>query len=123
MNPQPEPYIGHIFATIFLLMVVYYFFKQVFSNKEPIHLDDLFPIGYIEDSHNMTVNIKNKIVKEAIKPSFESQQLYLDCIDALHSLGIKKTEAKKRAKEIFSSSPNPPNSIQDFLMIAMRNDK
>jgi Holliday junction resolvasome RuvABC DNA-binding subunit len=31
------------------------------------------------------------------KNNFESQQLYLDCIDALHALGMKKSEAKKKA--------------------------
>lgn len=121
MNPQPEPVIGNIFATIFTLMILYYFFKEVFSNKEPIHINDFFTIGYIEDSNNVTVNVKNKIIKD-VKNNFESQQLYLDCIDALHALGMKKTEAKKKAKEIFASSTNPPKTVQDFLVIAMRNN-
>lgn len=122
MNPQPEPYIGNIVALIFFGMLVYFFFQAKREGKT-IKINDLFTIGYIEDQTPITtVNVRNKIVKES-KPSFESQQLYTDCIDALHAVGFKKMEAKKRAKQIFSSMDNPPNSIQDFLMIALRNEQ
>lgn len=123
MNPQPPPYIGSIFALIFGCVFVYYFVKAINSKEtKPINLD-LFTIGYIQDSTGSTVNITNKIIKqvEKTKPNFESQQLFMDCVDALNSIGIKKTEAKKRARDIFSSN-NPPTNIQDFLMIAMRKD-
>lgn len=122
MNPQPEPYIGNIVALIFFGMLVYFFFQAKKEGKT-INIDDLFTIGYIEDpTPTTTVNVQNKIVKKS-KPNFESQQLYIDCIDALHAIGFKKMDAKKRAKQIFSSMTNPPNSVQDFLMIALRNEK
>jgi hypothetical protein len=120
MNPQPPIYVGQLVAVIFGVLFLFYFFKEFFNHSNQNTNQDLFTLGYIEESNNVIVNIKNKIIKEQAKPSFESQQLYIDCIDALHSIGIKKTEAKKLAKEIFSSSSNPPTSIQDFLMIALR---
>ena len=120
MNPQPPIYVGQLVAVIFGVLFLFYFFKEFFNHSNQNTNQDLFTLGYIEESNNVIVNVKNKIIKEQAKPSFESQQLYIDCIDALHSIGIKKTEAKKLAKEIFSSSSNPPTSIQDFLMIALR---
>jgi hypothetical protein len=120
MNPQPPIYVGQLVAVIFGVLFLFYFFKEFFNHSNQNTNQDLFTLGYIEESNNVIVNVKNKIIKEQAKPSFESQQLYIDCIDALHSIGMKKTEAKKLAKEIFSSSSNPPTSIQDFLMIALR---
>lgn len=120
MNPQPEPYVGQIFALIFSAVFFYYFIKAFNNPKHRIDLE-YFTLGYIEDSNNVTVNIKNKTVQvKNTKPNIESQQLFIDCVDALHAIGLKKTEAKKRAKEIFTNMENPPTNIQDFLMIAMR---
>jgi hypothetical protein len=66
---------------------------------------------------------KNKSNKrqnnEGYKTIFETDQLYLDCVDALYALGMKKLEAKKTAKNIFNSSSHRPSTIQDFLMIAL----
>lgn len=121
MNPQPPPYIGNIFAFIFGCLMFYYFVKA-YSSKETKSLDlELFTIGYLEEPKTSTINITNNIVKQS-KPNFETQQLFIDCVDALVALGIKKTEAKKRTKQIFSSH-KPPTSIQDFLMIAMSKDQ
>lgn len=127
MNPQPSEYIGHVFAALFIAICIFYFIKGLNDPNNVIKPFDTYTIGYVEESKPNYVkvnikNIKNKTVKETIstKPDFESQQLYTDCIDALCAIGMKKTEAKKRAKEVFSSTSNPPASIQDFLMIAMR---
>lgn len=65
-------------------------------------------------------NVKYNKDKE-YKTIFEADQLYFDCIDALYALGVKKNEAKKITKQIFTSSK--PNTIQDFLMVALRNNK
>lgn len=123
MNPQPPEYVGHIFALFFGALCVYYFIKGLNDPNNIIKPFDRYTIGYFDEPNYTTINIKNKTVKEVIKaskPNFESQQLYIDCIDALCAIGMKKMEAKKRAKEIFSSMSNPPASIQDFLMIALR---
>lgn len=120
MNPQPPTYVGNLFAALFACMVLFYFIKELFNHSPTKPNCDLFTLGYIEDSNNIIVNVRNKTIKQT-KPDFESQQLYIDCIDALCSIGMKKTEAKKKAKEVFSTMNNPPTSIQDFLMIALRN--
>lgn len=113
MNPQPEPYVGNLVAFVLFCMVVYFFWKNY--NTSNNHIDfDKFTLGYIEES-TPTINIINQS-----KPNFEDQPIYTDCIDALHALGMKKSEAKRKTKQIFSSLDNPPSSIQDFLMIALK---
>ena len=52
--------------------------------------------------------------------NLDNDQLFIDCVDALRSLGLKKLASKQRAKEIFSS-PNRPSNIQEFLLIAFKN--
>lgn len=116
MNPQPPEHIGNIVALILLLGIAYFAFKEYRScSTKSSSLSDLFTIGYLEDSQS-TINIVNTV--HTTKPNFESTQLYNDCIEALHALGMKKSEAKKRAKKIFTISE--PNSIQDFLMMALK---
>lgn len=117
MNPQPSESLGQLVAILFVLLVIYHAVKAYYNNP-PIHLNDLYTIGYIEESKN--VPIVNVI--SDTKPNFESQQIYIDCIDALHALGMKKIEAKRKAKQVFSSMSNPPSSIQEFLMIALRSN-
>lgn len=117
MNPQPPEHVGQLVAIFFTLLVIYYAIKAYYNNP-PINFNDLYTIGYLEDSHN--VPIVNVVTN---KPNFESQQLYIDCIDALQALGMKKTEAKRKTKQIFSSMENQPSSIQEFLMIALRNSQ
>ena len=118
MNPQPPEYIGQLVALSFTLLIIYHAVKAYYNNP-PIYFNDMYTIGYFEDSHKTP--IVNVITDN--KSNFESQQLYIDCIDALHALGMKKLEAKRRAKQIFSSMSNPPSSVQEFLMIALRNSK
>lgn len=117
MNPQPPEYLGQLVALGFALLVVYHAVKAYYNNP-PIYFNDLYTIGYVEESKNKP--IINVLTEN--KNSFESQQLYIDCIDALNALGMKKSEAKRKAKHIFSSMTNPPSSVQEFLMIALRNN-
>jgi hypothetical protein len=139
MNPQPDPMIGNIMAFIVIAVVTFYTYKAYLSGKSiDLNKLDNFIIGYVEESptlekhyHN-TYNNPTKIVKSVekiiekvidTKPNFESQQLYVDCIDALYALGMKKNEAKKRAKFVFSTINPPPTTIQDFLIIALNTPK
>ena len=116
MNPQPPIYIGQLCATLFVIGLIYHVIKAYHQTTTPINYD-LFQIGYIEDS---PINI---VVDKSTSNNFESHQLYLDCIDALHALGMKKSIAKKKAKEVFTAMQNdPPKNVQDFLMIALRNN-
>ena len=136
MNPQPEPYVGHLLALVFGFMFLYFAFKS-YHSKNTSKPSDLFTIGYIEESTNVpVVNVETKpiirvkpVVKviqqqqEQKKVSAEDNPIYADCVDAIKALGMKKTEAIKQAKDIFTNFDNPPRSVQDFLMIALRTKK
>lgn len=118
MNPQPSPMIGNICATLFILLFLFYTY-QAYSSGKTIDLSniDLINVGYLEREN---INIINTNITTPAN-SFESQQLYLDCIDVLHSMGMKKSEAKKKAKFIFSTVNPPPTTVQEFLLIAFKN--
>lgn len=118
MNPQPDPSVGMFFATLIFCMFLYYTYKA-YINGETRNVDDLFVIGYIEHGPNVVNDIKISNVNT--KPSFESQQLFVDCIDALHALGMKKSQARNRAKEVFSTTHPQPQTVQEFLLIALKN--
>jgi hypothetical protein len=115
MNPQPEPYVGHIFALMFAGLVVYLTIKT-YLKADSSCTNDLFIIGYMEDSPRVVNNIK---VTTLDKPSIESQQLYIDCVEALRALGMKKSEATRVTKRVFSSN-QIPQSVQEFLLIALK---
>lgn len=128
MNPQPPPSVSIFYAILFVLMLIYYTIKAIKSNTT-LSLSDNFILGYVEDTPvNVTVNVPEqkpvtitrtkKVIVE--KPNFESQQLYVDCIDALYALGMKKKQAKDRAKFIFSSINPQPTTIQEFLYLALK---
>lgn len=130
MNPQPNPMIGHICASIFVLMIIYHTIKALKANK-PIVLNDNFVIGYMEHDpviinevhhhHKSVKTVRTKTTKAIVKkPDFENQPLYVDCIYALVALGMKKKEAKNRATVIFSTTNPQPKSIQEFLTIALK---
>jgi hypothetical protein len=128
MNPQPDVSIGNLFAAIFILMVLFYTYKSYMSGHViDISNIDLVNIGYLQRDN---IRVTNKIVTTPVSPpvflsppvnNFESQQLYVDCIDALHAMGMKKSEAKRKAKHIFSTTNPQPSNIQEFLLIAFRN--
>jgi hypothetical protein len=114
MNPQPEEYVGKILALIAIVVFLSYAY-QTFINGPHMKLgNDLFTLGYVEP------NDLNVIVNQSspAKMSIEKTQLYLDCVDALYAIGIKKSQAKIKAKEIFEE--HNPTSVQEFLMIALK---
>jgi hypothetical protein len=115
MNQQPPEYVGSIFATLFCVGVAYYAIKEFLSGKHiDLHNLDMVTLGYVEENPIIIQQVETK-------NNFESQQLYLDCIDALHALGMKKSEAKKKAKLIFKTHNPQPESVQAFLMLALKN--
>jgi hypothetical protein len=116
MNPQPEPYVGNLLAVLFGMFFLYYAVKAFFQ-ANPNTPTDLFVIGYVENSTGTTNNIHITSVKETI--SAETQQLYNDCVEALRALGMKKSEATKKTKQVFSSN-SVPQSVQEFLLIALK---
>lgn len=116
MNPQPSEYVGNVFALLFLGLITFYAIK---SYKSGYSIDisniDLVNIGYVERDPDKEPNVIT-----VVKNNIESQQLYLDCVEALHALGFKKSEAKKKTKAIFLQMDPPPSSIQEFLSIALK---
>ena len=118
VNPQPSPEIGQICATIaFIIGGLYAFiaYKNIMSGSMPVPNYDLVNLGIIEDGPTPVV-----VIDKPETNAFESQQLYLDCIDTLVAIGYKKSEAKKRAKAIFSKHKPAPTSVQEFLSIIMK---
>jgi len=123
MNPQPDPSVG--VSVAFLLMVIMAFFVgQSFAETKKRGSTntnyDLFTLGYYEQpTQSQPTIIVNQQPSDNGIVNFESQQLYLDCIDTMVSLGYKKTLAKKRAKIIFSTHKPQPSTVQEFLNIAL----
>jgi hypothetical protein len=125
MNPQPHPFVGNFCAGIIICLTAFYTYKAYIEGKS-ISLSELdnFVIGHIQESpviekhfyetRTEVTNIENTI------STFENQQLYVDCIDTLVALGMKKREAKRKAKFIFSTMKPQPTSIQEFITIALK---
>lgn len=114
MNPQPEPYIGNLFAILFAGLVVYFTIKSYYEQGE---VGDLFVIGYVEESNNTVNNFH--ITNTVSTINEELRQLQNDCVEALRALGMKKTEASKRMKQVFANNSNI-QTVQEFLLIALR---
>lgn len=147
MNPQPDPYIGHFFATLFVLTVIFQTIKAIRDNKT-FSINDNFVIGYIEQNptialpisinnpeHKIKKNLKPEKIKLDIKPKKATpsisninkdtcenidDRLHKDCIDALVALGMRKKEAKEKTKYIFSTVKPPPSNVQAFLFIVFQ---
>lgn len=119
MNPQPNPIVGNLLAFVLFLVFCYYCYKA-FNDGNPIYLKDidLINIGYLQDSKTST-QVLNIMPAATPVNNFESQQLYIDCIETMVALGFKKSEAKRKAKFIFSTINPQPSSVQEFLNIAL----
>lgn len=113
MNEQPSEWVG-IFFAIIVFMVFLYHARQTFLHGPHINYleRDLFNIGYVEAD-----NI-NVVVKNSKNINSYDIQLYNDCVDALYAIGMKKSQAKAKTKEVFES--HNPKSIQEFLMLALK---
>ncbi len=133
MNEQPALWIGNLFAFIFVAMVIFNTIKAYHDPSVTNKLNDAFTIGYIYDrpsfrTYNRMVNVKpvkDSIKATVVKPTKSTKttkpqltQLQIDCIDALVALGMKKTQAKQRANEVFQHYSF--DSIQEFLSIAFK---
>lgn len=103
------------FTILFCLMVAFYAVKS-YKEGNVIHWRnmDMINMGYIEPN-NVVVNVQQQNSK---KETLQSQQLYLDCISALYTLGMKKSQAKKKAQEIFAI--HNPETVQEFLVLALQ---
>lgn len=135
MNEQPQEIVSQFLAFIFILISVATYF---FGKAKPINLD-YFELGQIHDNKPLhqpiykqakvkkttkqpkpntvkTVTKKQKPIVKKAKPT----KLQIDCISALQSLGMKKSQAISRTKDVFDKKS--PQSIQEFLMEAFKNE-
>lgn len=112
MNPQPEPYVGNLVALLLFGLFIFYCIKSYNQSGEESKINDLFTLGYLEDQPVQVINVHQNNGLDI--------QLYNDCIDSLHALGMKKSEAKKKTKFIFSNYSPAPKTVQEFLMIALK---
>jgi hypothetical protein len=112
MNEQPQYWVGAFFAIIVFIVFLYHASQTFFNGPHINYLEkDLFKLGYFDGSD---VNI---VINKEPKPSYD-MQLYKDCIDALYAIGVKKSQAKIRAKQVFES--HNPSSVQEFLSLALK---
>lgn len=121
MNPQPDPMIGNLVATIVVLALGFYAYKA-YKHGPAINLQnlDMVTIGYVESDPRIIKKHIKVIKKNTIEESVKDTQLYNDCVDALHSLGLKKSEAKKKTILIFNTVKPTPTSVQEFLLVAFK---
>jgi hypothetical protein len=110
---HPFEFLGNVGAfVIFVIVCSYAVLSYLNGNSINISNIDKVTLGYFDDP--------TPVIITANTNNFESQQLYLDCIEALKSLGMKRSEAKKITKDIFQNHNPSPTSIESFLMIALR---
>jgi hypothetical protein len=120
MNPQPDTSVGTTFAIAFVALVAYHFIKTYRAgNFTP--LSDMVNIGYVESPPPCSPVIINQTIPQQDQPNnnLESQQLYIDCIDTLVSIGFKKREARNKVKRIFANNPHI-STVQEFLTLALQ---
>lgn len=123
MNPQPDPVIGQLVAMLVFALLAFYTY-QAYKHGPVIDIKnfDMVTMGYVEADPRVTkITKKVKVVKEnTIEESIKDTQLYNDCVDALHSLGLKKSEAKRKALLILNTEKPTPASVQEFLLVAFK---
>lgn len=121
MNPQPDPMVGNLIATVVIFAIGFYAYKAYkYGPAIDIKNLDMITVGYVEsDPRIIKKNIK-VVKKNTIEESIKDTQLYNDCVDALHSLGLKKSEAKRKTILIFNTVKPSPASVQEFLLIAFK---
>lgn len=147
MNPQPEPYVGTIFAIIFVIALVVYTIKGYYNKDNKI--SDKYIIGYVDDYFEPIPVIPNRpkvrrttvskpkqkvatpttkpvttpppstqVAAQPVKPQ-RDEALYNDCIGCLVALGYKKTEAKNKTSDIFDN--HEITTIEQFIKLVTVN--
>ena len=132
MNEQPAEYLSQILAFLFIAIA---FMSYLFGKPKTINLDN-FEIGYISEnpvpissSFITPVTIVEKPQPkpiQAVKPKpkkvkTQVSPLQQDCISALRSMGMKKSEAVNKVNRAFSSNQKP-SSVQEFIMEAFKRE-
>lgn len=117
MNEQPSEVLSQLMAYCFMAM---FFYFMITNKNKPSRNDSLFKIAYIEEPiyPAPTIIINNETSPSTKhKEDKKKQQFFIDCVNALVSLGFKKTIAQKLTQKIIES--HQPTSIQQFLHLAI----
>lgn len=133
MNEQPAEFVSQVIAFLFIVVA---FISYLFGKPKTINLD-YFEIGYISENPVpinssfiepvtiieqpqpkpiQTAKPKTKKIKKQTSP------LQQDCINALRSMGMKKSEAVNKVNCVFSSNVKPSN-VQEFIMEAFKRER
>lgn len=134
MNEQPPEIMSQIIGLVFVFIA---FLTYLFGRAKPINVDN-FEIGYISENptpiHSPVIDrpvfipqtqpeYSTKVATpkpktQKIKP--ELSTLQKDCVDALRSMGMKKSESVSKMNQIFSSKN--PKTIQEFITEAFKRE-
>lgn len=110
-------FLGFFFATCFIAGLI----KGEEGGIKPLKINDKFDIGYINESPcqknifdgtNVAVKIKQAKVKKAKKNT--DNELITDCINALVSLGEKRSSAKSIVSKYFANNPKT-TTVDQFI--------
>ena len=113
MNPQPDNYSVQVATFLFVLLCVVQYFRH---KPSAIKNYDMFEIGTITPTDLPVRVVERKVMVKP--PKRQLTQLQQDCVDVLHALGMKKSDALKMMKTVFTTSN--PKDIHEFLTIAMK---
>lgn len=146
MNPQPSEFVGMFWAFVILFLVMYYARKERLNPTITLS-DEFIIGHVVNNSTKLTNNVikatvtttpkKNKTKRTTTTTSTTSTTnppttttsttpkpltikqtaLYSDCIEAMVSLGCKRTYARGLTKEVFDK--HNVKTIQEFISIAM----
>lgn len=112
MNPQPSEFFSGLIAFVIVCSVLLYMLQMDWKPS----ISDRYTIGYIQrEQQPVTVVVNNQPKKPDI-----DRKMYLQCVDAMISLGHKRTVAARKTKEIFND--HNPKSVQEFINIAFRKE-
>jgi len=111
MNPQPSNFLPNIVVIIFIGTCLYYFL----TSKKSISLDSI-TVGYVErDTRPLNIVVHNDIKTKNI-----DNELFQECVSALHSLGYNKRSAKKLADKVFDK--HDVKSTQQFIKLSFEEE-
>lgn len=99
MNPQPDPIVGNIVATIFVLTVVCFTVKAVAENSI-VKFNDKFVIGYVDDYAYSEAPVKIKIAQTQNNHSKNTSK----------HVNVSKPSKPKKAKPVVNKPTVAPTT-------------
>lgn len=81
------------------------------------------PVKQVKAPSQKKVSTKAKpksVPQSIVKQAYKQTKLYADCVSALRSMGMKKSEAVENANYVFKTTQ--PKTIQEFIMEAFKRE-